>query len=132
MRVVGKGISRKKEIQIAIENENENQRRMKEFLDKKREDLLLVSDPKAVRIKLGKWLNQEVELFVSPRKNKKYRVYDSVNEKFVDFGDIRHEDFTKHKDEKRRERYLNRATNTKGKWKSNKYSPNNLAIHGLW
>lgn len=28
--------------------------------------------------------------------------------------------------------YLARATNIKGKWRENKYSPNNLSIHLLW
>jgi len=43
-----------------------------------------------------------------------------------------YEDFTKHKDEERRQQYLSRATNIKGNWKKNKYSPNNLAINILW
>jgi hypothetical protein len=43
-----------------------------------------------------------------------------------------YEDFTKHKDEERRQQYLSRATNIKGNWKKNKYSPKNLAINILW
>jgi hypothetical protein len=31
-----------------------------------------------------------------------------------------------------RKKYLARATKIKGNWKSDKYSPNNLAIHILW
>ena len=34
--------------------------------------------------------------------------------------------------EYRRNAYLKRATNIKGNWKDNKYSPNNLAINILW
>jgi hypothetical protein len=34
--------------------------------------------------------------------------------------------------DKRRELYRARATNIKGHWKDNKYSPNNLAINILW
>jgi DNA adenine methylase len=34
--------------------------------------------------------------------------------------------------DKRRELYRARATNIKGNWKKNKYSPNNLAINILW
>lgn len=120
-----------KELQIAIANEKENKKRVEEF--KQKEKLLYeVSDPKVVKIKLSKWLNQEVDLLLSPIKNKKYRIWDSRNNRYVDFGDIRHEDFTKHKDKDRRERYLQRATKIKGKWKSNPFSANNLAINGLW
>ena len=52
--------------------------------------------------------------------------------KWIHFGAMGYEDYTKHKDQKRRERYLNRAENIKGSWKQNKFSPNNLAIHLLW
>lgn len=34
--------------------------------------------------------------------------------------------------EMKRNAYLSRASNIKGKWKDNKYSPNNLAINILW
>ena len=122
----------KKELSIASKNEMENKRRIQKFLEDKKVELYKVSLPDEVQVKLSKWLNQDVLLLVSPKKNKKYRVYDEKNEKFIDFGDIRFEDFTKHKDDKRRNRYLNRATNTKGDWKKNKFSPNNLAINGLW
>jgi hypothetical protein len=132
MLIKGKGISRKKELAIAIENETELTRRQKEFMKEKHLKLLEVSNPEVVRLKLSKYLNQDVELLVSPLKNKKYRVYDSMNDRYVDFGDIRYEDFTKHKDEKRRKRYLNRATNIKGDWKTNKFSANNLSINALW
>ena len=125
-------MSRKNELEISIKNETEKQRRMKEFLDNKKIELIKVSDPEEVQVKLSKWLNQNTLLLVSPIKYKKYRVYDTKNDKYVDFGDIRHEDFTFHKDKLRQKRYLARATNIKGKWKDNKFSPNNLSIHSLW
>ena len=43
-----------------------------------------------------------------------------------------YEDYTKHKNKSRRKNYLARSTKMKGKWKKNKYSPNNLSIHILW
>ena len=122
----------KKELSIASKNEAENKRRIQKFLEDKKVELYKVSLPDEVQVKLSKWLNQDVLLLVSPKKNKKYRVFDEKNEKFIDFGDIRFEDFTKHKDDNRRNRYLNRATNMKGDWKKNKFSPNNLSINGLW
>ena len=42
------------------------------------------------------------------------------------------EDWTFHKDNDRRNRYLARATKIKGNWRDNKYSPNNLSINLLW
>ena len=122
----------KKELSIASKNEMENKRRLQKFLEDKKIELYNVSHPDEVEVKLSKWLNQDVLLLVSPKKNKKYRVFDEKNEKFIDFGDIRFEDFTKHKDDNRRNRCLNRATNMKGDWKKNKFSPNNLSINGLW
>ena len=54
------------------------------------------------------------------------------NNKWINFGQLGYEDFTKHKDNERRDRYLKRATHIKGNWKNDKYSPNNLSIHILW
>ena len=52
--------------------------------------------------------------------------------KWVYFGQMFYEDFTKHKDEKRRENYLKRTANIRGKWKENPYSANMLARKILW
>ena len=52
--------------------------------------------------------------------------------KKVHFGNINYEDFTRHGSETRRNSYIARASNIKGDWKKNKYSPNNLSIHLLW
>lgn len=118
------------ELKIAIANEKENQKRLNEY--KKKESLLFhVSNPDEVQIKISNYLNQSVELYLSPLKYKKYRIY-KPNGKPVDFGDIRYEDYTKHKDKNRRDAYLRRATNIKGKWKEDPYSPNFLSIIGLW
>jgi len=43
-----------------------------------------------------------------------------------------YEDYTKHKDETRRLNYLLRASNIKGNWINNPYSPNFLSINLLW
>ena len=49
------------------------------------------------------------------------------------FGDIHYEDFTKHKDKKRRRNFRTRASHNKGShWKKDRYSPNRLAIDLLW
>ena len=67
----------------------------------------------------------------STRKNKKYMILND-NNKYVHFGDSRYMDYTKHNDPERLKNYLSRATNIKGNWKKDKYSPNNLAINLLW
>jgi hypothetical protein len=43
-----------------------------------------------------------------------------------------YEDYTKHKDDKRRQNYLLRASNIKGDWGKNPYSPNSLIFNLLW
>ena len=78
------------------------------------------------------YLGEDAVLFASPKKDKKYRIYNPVKCKWVDFGQMGYEDFTKHQNETRRYNYLNRARNIKGNWAKDKYSPNNLAIHILW
>lgn len=90
------------------------------------------SDPYDAQEKSLKYLGNNGILFLSPKKDKKYRVYDNRTKKWIDFGQMGYEDFTKHHDEDRRRAYLSRATNIKGNWKMNKYSPNNLAINILW
>jgi hypothetical protein len=101
-------------------------------MDNKIEELYKWSNPKQAQKMAEKYLGKDVELFVSETKDKKYDIYDPNLEKWVSFGQLGFEDFTKHKDKERRQRYLNRATNIKGDWKNNKYSPNNLSIHILW
>jgi len=101
-------------------------------MNNKIDELLKWSNPMKAQAMAEKWLGKDVELFVSLKDNKKYDVYDPINNKWVSFGQIGYEDFTKHNDKERRKRYLNRATNMKGDWRDNKYSPNNLSIHILW
>ena len=71
------------------------------------------------------------EVFVSTRKNKKFMIMND-NNKWIHFGQLGYEDFTKHLDEQRRELYLKRASKIKGDWKTNIYSPNMLSIVLLW
>lgn len=80
------------------------------------------------------YLGEDAKLYISPRKNKKYRIFNPLENKWVDFGqmDPPMEDFTKHKDKARQQRYLKRASKIKGNWKNNPYSPNNLSISILW
>ena len=90
------------------------------------------SNPKQVMKNAKKYLGKDVVLELSNKKDKKYMVYNPNTKKWVYFGQIGYEDFTKHKDPKRRENYLKRTANMKGNWKDDKYSPNNLSRNLLW
>jgi hypothetical protein len=101
-------------------------------MTEKLKEIVKYTDPFVAQENSTKYLGDTGILFLSPKKDKKYRVWDRRTKKWIDFGQMGYEDFTKHKDEDRRRAYLSRATNIKGNWKMNKYSPNNLAIHILW
>lgn len=94
-------------------------------------DTKLYSNPIQVKMNAIKYLGENVPLYYSTRSSKKYMVITPDN-KLVHFGQQGYEDYTKHQDEKRRKSYLARSTKIKGDWATNKYSPNNLAIHLLW
>jgi hypothetical protein len=70
------------------------------------------------------------DIFLSNRKNKKYAIEDDKG-RFIHFGSTMG-DYTKHKDAKRRQNYLTRASNIKGDWAADRYSPNVLSIVLLW
>tara|TARA_R110000787_G_scaffold36_1_gene124 strand:- start:2008 stop:2268 length:261 start_codon:yes stop_codon:yes gene_type:complete len=76
--------------------------------------------------------------FPSSAKNKKFSVYvmKDGKKKLIHFGDSRYQDFTQHKDEKRRKSYLARAKGIKNKkgeltWKD-KNSANYYSVKLLW
>ena len=85
----------------------------------------LFSNPKIVQEKAREY---GLEVVYSPRKNKKYRIVNPEN-KFVDFGEIGYEDYTKHQNLKRLEAFKKRNA----KWyNSMKYSPAWLSAWILW
>jgi hypothetical protein len=71
-------------------------------------------------------------LYISTNKDKKFMIKNPFTNKFVHFGQMDYQDFTKHKDKERQISYLKRAMNIKGDWEKNIYSPNMLSIHILW
>ena len=94
-----------------------------------------VSNPKIVRdryhsmySKYIKNMGYKSEILPSTRKHKKYMVI-GPDGKLHHFGDIRYEDFTKHNDEERRQRYLNRFNKSED---LDPYSPYLLAKNLLW
>jgi len=94
--------------------------------------LKIYSNPKIAQKNAFDYLGPTALLYLSSKPNKKYMVYDPNIKKYIHFGQIGYEDFTKHKDEIRRQKYLKRTANMKGNWKNNLYSPNNLSRNILW
>jgi hypothetical protein len=93
-------------------------------------DINKVSNTAKVKKNFKKYIgNDKVELKVSEKPDKKFKVI--VDGKSVHFGSTL-EDYTKHNDKERQQRYLARANAIKGDWRRNKYSANNLAINLLW
>jgi hypothetical protein len=98
----------------------------------KKDEILKWSNPSEVRTKALKYFGDDVPIYLSTKKTKKYMVKNPINNKWIHFGQIGFEDYTKHKDKMRRLVYKSRATKIKGDWLSDPYSANNLSINLLW
>jgi hypothetical protein len=98
------------------------------------EELKKYSNPNTVLKKAKDEFGDDVIIKQSTKREKKYMIYDPNTNKWVHFGQLYPpmEDFTKHQDLSRRDRYLKRATKIKGKWRKNPYSSNNLSLYLLW
>lgn len=95
--------------------------------------ILKYSNPSKAQKKAYQYLGKSKgKLYPSTRKNKKYMVCDTNHKKWVSFGQLGYEDYTKHHNKERRKNYLTRSSKIKGNWKKNKYSANNLSRHVLW
>lgn len=89
-----------------------------------------ISNPDVVFRKFQKYKgSDDATIALSPRADKKYVV--RVGNRSIHFGS-QLPDFTHHHDPLRRQRYLQRARAIEGRWRNDKYSANNLAIHLLW
>jgi hypothetical protein len=97
-------------------------------MESKLSQLEQVSDINKVKKRAKDIYNLDV--LPSTRKGKKYMI--DNGEKVIHFGSILYQDYTKHHDKKRRDSYLRRATNIKGKWRDDPFSPNWLSICLLW
>jgi hypothetical protein len=99
----------------------------------KRKQVEKVSNPDTVyhnaMILLEKY--DDVELDFSTRINKKYMITGSfTNNKWIHFGDVHFQDFTKHKNEERRAKFLRRNAH----WIKDYdiYSPAWFSYYLLW
>ncbi len=88
-----------------------------------------VSDPDMVLKRAKNLYGDEVQIYFSTRKNKKYMLIDPYTDKRIHFGSSLYQDFTKHRDEERRQKFLKRNK----KWKdAEPYSPAYASYHILW
>ena len=71
---------------------------------------------KICEVQLKKYYGDEVDLYLSTSKHKKYMVFNEEGKK-IHFGSMLYQDYIKHKDKKRRKNYLKRASNIKGNWR---------------
>ena len=72
-----------------------------------------------------------MEVVISPSKNKNKKFMAEVNGKKIHFGDNRYQDYTMHKDNKRKENYINRHSGED--WSiSNIASPAFMSRYILW
>jgi len=92
----------------------------------------LYSNPRKAQAQAYKYLGKTAKLYPGTVKGKKYSIYDKKNNRWVNFGQLGYEDYTKHQNKNRRKNYLTRSGRIKGDWKKNRYSANNLARHVLW
>lgn len=95
----------------------------------KEEEILEYSNPKEVFKKAKHLFGKDVLIDISTRKNKKYMLYDDNNNKWVHFGQMGYEDYTKHHDEERKKAFKQRNKH----WMKNKnITPGILALFLLW
>ena len=96
--------------------------------------IYLYSTPRTAQRMAYKYLGRIKTAKLYPARNpaKKYMIFDPKNNKWVNFGQMGYEDYTKHHDKTRRKNYLTRTKGMLGDWKSNKYSANNLSRRILW
>lgn len=98
----------------------------------KDDDIWKYSNPITVQKNAYEILGDDAQIYKSMKKDKKYMIWSPNEDKWIYFGAMGYEDYTKHNDWDRRRRYRARAENIKGDWLMNEYSPNNLSIHLLW
>ena len=89
--------------------------------------LIDYSDPIEVERRAKEIFSNDVILAKSNRKDKKYKIY--LNGKWINFGQMGYEDYTRHQDEKRRANFRNRNK----RWSKMNYdTPGFLSYYLLW
>ena len=88
------------------------------------------SNPRIVNHKARQFYGTDIRR--SNRVGKKYMIWDPHSEKWVHFGAMNYQDFTKTGAEDKRRNYLRRSEGIRGNWRENPYSPNMLSRRLLW
>lgn len=89
----------------------------------------LYSDPEIV-FKLAKQIyGKNVHITLSTRKDKKYMILDPHTNKYIHFGQMGYEDYTKHKNKERRHKFLTRNKRFKD---YDMYTPAYMSYYLLW
>jgi len=97
-------------------------------MENKYEELLKYSVPKKVKALAKKFLGDDVKLFVSTRKDKKYMVEDP-NGKMIHFGQMGYMDYSLTDDATKQKNFRTRNK----KWAdADTYTPAWLSYHLLW
>ena len=95
-------------------------------------NLTRYSNPRIAQHMAYKYLGKTAKLYPAKNPVKKYSIFDPIHKKWINFGQLGYEDYTKHHDKKSRKNYLTRTKSMRGNWKNNKYSANNLSREILW
>lgn len=94
-----------------------------------KENIEMYSNPIKVLHNAKKIYGDDVEIDYSTRNDKKYMIRNPNNNKWIHFGAYGMEDYTKHKNKKRRESFLRRNH----KWADLPlYSAGFMSFHLLW
>lgn len=89
----------------------------------------IYSNPQTVFKKAKQLLGNDVIIELSNRKDKKYRILNPYTNKYINFGQMGYEDYTKHKDKNRRNNFRIRNN----KWANYPiYTPAFLSYWLLW
>lgn len=95
----------------------------------KQQEILKYSNPSRVEELKNLYYGKDIPLALSTRKDKKYMIYNPKTDKWVHFGQMGMADYTKHKDETRRDQFRSRNW----KWADkDPFSPAFLAYWLLW
>jgi hypothetical protein len=87
------------------------------------------SDPQKVIQNIKTYLGDNIKLFISNRKDKKYMIRHPQTNKFIHFGAMGYEDGTFHKNKDR----INLFKKRNAKWsQQDQYTPGWLSYHLLW
>jgi hypothetical protein len=90
------------------------------------------SNPTKVFKKAKELFGDDVNIKISDKPPKKYMILNPNTNKWIHFGLMPYEDFTKSNNIKKRYLYLRRTENMRGNWKQDPFSRNNLSRNLLW